>query len=176
MRYSNAYLESESNIGTHCKQLLLSASNDGRFRKPCTHGGEFHMLPAVAWEAMKAKFSDMIRVRTKTPMWLEKDQIAEWLAARKAEEKSRRKNKKALEGGLKKKQRVETPIVKAGAGKKRAAPRPAKRPSKSKAARKADSDSDCDSDGGSLRSSGGSAIGESEAEDSGADSSEDGRD
>ena len=137
-------------------------------------GGEAHMLPAVAWEAMKAKFSDMIRVRTKTPMWLEKDQIAEWLAARKAEEKSRRKNKKALEGGLKKKQRVETPIVKAGAGKKRAAPRPAKRPSKSKAARKADSDSDCDSDGGSLCSSSGSAIDESEAEDSGADSSDGG--
>jgi hypothetical protein len=43
---------------------------------------------------MKAFFSGKIRVATMTPMWLEKDQIGEWLAGKKAAEKSRRKQNK----------------------------------------------------------------------------------
>ena len=59
------HLESESNIGTHCKQLLLSASNDSRFRKPCTHGGAGCGTMPEPWDRIiqaryrrKAKSSD----------------------------------------------------------------------------------------------------------------------
>ena len=52
------------------------------------------MRPLDAWIAMKAHFSGKIRVSTMTPMWLEKDQIGEWLAGKKATEKVRRKQAK----------------------------------------------------------------------------------
>lgn len=38
------------------------------------------MRPADAWKAMRAKFSNVLRVDTSTPVWLEKEQIAKWLA------------------------------------------------------------------------------------------------
>ena len=59
------------------------------------------MRPSAAWVSMKAFFSGKIRVDTMTPMWLEKDQIAKWLAGKKSEEKARRK---AMKAASKKKQ------------------------------------------------------------------------
>lgn len=47
--------------------------------------------PSSAWDSMKAFFSGKMRADTMTPMWLEKDQIAKWLAGKKAEEKTRRR-------------------------------------------------------------------------------------
>ena len=59
------------------------------------------MRPSAAWVSMKAFFPGKIRVDTMTPMWLEKDQIAKWLAGKKSEEKARRK---AMKAASKKKQ------------------------------------------------------------------------
>ena len=52
------------------------------------------LRPVDAWAGMKSHFSDMIRVATMTPMWLEKDQIGDWLASKKSAEKTRRKQSK----------------------------------------------------------------------------------
>ena len=49
---------------------------------------------AAAWTAMKAKFSGKIRNDTLTPGWLDKDQIATWLAAQVKKEKDLRRDKK----------------------------------------------------------------------------------
>jgi hypothetical protein len=49
--------------------------------------------PSSAWDLMKARFSGVLRQDTMIPMWLEKDQIAKWLAGKKSEEKTRRKEK-----------------------------------------------------------------------------------
>lgn len=56
--------------------------------------GRDHMRPSVAWNAMKSKFSGKIRVDTSTPAWLDKDQIAKWLASQVKKEKELRKEER----------------------------------------------------------------------------------
>jgi hypothetical protein len=58
------------------------------------HGGRDHMRPADAFKAMRAAFAGKIRTGTKSPVWLEKDQISDWLKAQKSTEKMRRKDAK----------------------------------------------------------------------------------
>jgi hypothetical protein len=53
------------------------------------------MRPKVAWEAMKAAFTNELRTDTSTPMWLEKAQISTWLADQHKTEKDRRKKANA---------------------------------------------------------------------------------
>jgi hypothetical protein len=56
------------------------------------------MRPSVAWASMQAYFAGKLRADSMTPMWLEKGQIAKWIAAKKSEEKARRKdNKKTMQ-------------------------------------------------------------------------------
>jgi hypothetical protein len=57
-------------------------------------GGMERLRPAPAHAAMKAAFKDQMRVDTMTPMWLDKDQIATWLAQKNKEEKERRRQAK----------------------------------------------------------------------------------
>ena len=68
----------------HCEQLRWLEANVFK-------GGLALLRPVDAWAGMKSHFSDMIRVATMTPMWLEKDQIGDWLAGKKSDEKARRK-------------------------------------------------------------------------------------
>jgi hypothetical protein len=65
-------------------------------------GNQAHMRPSCAWDSMKAFFSTKMRTDMMTPMWLEKDQIAKWLAGKKSEEKTRRReNAKKQKSGEK---------------------------------------------------------------------------
>ena len=59
--------------------------------------GEALMRPVVAYQAMKVHFRNRLRQDTKTPMWLEKHQIAKWLAEQKKEEKEKRKRERTSE-------------------------------------------------------------------------------
>ena len=47
------------------------------------------MRPKVAWEAMKAAFTNELRTGTSTPMWLEKAQISTCLADQHNKKKTR---------------------------------------------------------------------------------------
>ena len=49
--------------------------------------GMQRMRPVVAFRAMKATFCNTMRTDTKTPMWLQKDQIAKWISDQNKEEK-----------------------------------------------------------------------------------------
>jgi hypothetical protein len=52
---------------------------------------------------MRAAFAGQIRTGTKSPVWLEKDQISDWLKAQKSTEKNRRKDAKIAGKHTKKK-------------------------------------------------------------------------
>ena len=53
------------------------------------------MRPYVAYAALKAHFGGCLRNDTKTAMYLERDQVAKWIAEQKKEEKNRRRMKRA---------------------------------------------------------------------------------
>jgi hypothetical protein len=57
-------------------------------------GGLEILRPAPAHAAMKAAFKEQMRVDTMTPLWLDKDQIAAWLAQKNRDEKERRRQAK----------------------------------------------------------------------------------
>ena len=59
--------------------------------------GRPHMRASEAWKAMKAKYSGKMRADTSTPAWLDKDQIATWLASQVKKEKDIRKDKQRKE-------------------------------------------------------------------------------
>ena len=110
-------------------------------------GGMRICRPAAAFEAMKGFFKDKLRADTMTPMWLTKDQVAVWLAARLSEEKAQRKAKKrkpsddelseTAKGGAKRSKKAAA-APKPGAKKKKP-PRAAKR---SKQQQNSESESD----------------------------------
>ena len=52
--------------------------------------GRWLLRPAEAAASMRAHFSNKLRADTRTPMWLEKDQIAAWVAERNKNEKRKR--------------------------------------------------------------------------------------
>ena len=49
------------------------------------------LRPIVAFESMKAYFRNQVRKDTKTPMWLERDDISKWIAEQKKVEKQKRR-------------------------------------------------------------------------------------
>jgi hypothetical protein len=53
--------------------------------------GKQQLRAKVAWESMKARFSNIMRTDTMTPMWIEQGRIEEWLAKRVRSEKDFRK-------------------------------------------------------------------------------------
>ena len=59
--------------------------------------GRDKMRPYVAYAALKAHFSGCLRNDTKTAVYLERDQVAKWIAEQKKEEKNRRRMKRAAE-------------------------------------------------------------------------------
>ena len=101
-------------------------------------GGLQLMRPVTAHLAMKAQYKQQIRTDTMTPLWLDKDQIATWMAGRNKDEKQRRRDerkrqmteRKAGSDGApkKKKQRtaaVSTPAARGNSkGKSKAAAKP----------------------------------------------------
>jgi len=99
----------------HPKQLKWLEEN-------AFNGGRSQLRPKTAWVGMKAKFSRQLRLDTMTPMWLEKDQISDWLARQAKEEKERRKEaQKKAEAGPKSRNTT-TPEIERQIAKKRPGP------------------------------------------------------
>ena len=77
--------------------------------------GEQPMRPISVFYAMKSTFGNKIREDTRTPMWLEKEQISKWIAEQKKEEKQKRQEqKRAMKGSTD----SEPPAKKPAGGKK----------------------------------------------------------